>query len=120
MKKENLKMGIIIILFAALGNSLGQLALKFGTNTEGVLGIVWYAGGFSLAALGAVLMMVAFRYGEVSILQPIMSVSYVYSFIFGILFLSEGITTPKVIGTVLIMLGAIVMSLPDKKKKGAK
>ena len=114
-KTNNTKMGIILILLAALGNAVGQLLLKFGTNTTGIWSFVLYGLGFLVAALGAVLMMIGFRYGEVSVLQPIMSVSYVYSFFFGILFLNEGSTTTKIIGTVIIIAGSIVMGLPERK-----
>lgn len=122
MQKENFKIGILLILAAALGSSAGQLAWKFGTDS--LTGVWWYILGFILAGAGALCMMVAFRFGEVSILQPMMSVGYVFSIFFGYLFLGEQITLMKILGTIFVIVGAIILGIPDsafaKKKKKTK
>lgn len=116
LSKDSLKKGLALILLAAICNAVGQLLLKFGTNTTGAGALVLYAAGFILATVGAIFMMTAFRFGEVSILQPIMSIAYVFSFVLGLLFLGEPATMVKIFGTLLIMAGSIVMGLPSRQK----
>lgn len=113
-QSNNFKIGLGLIILAALCNAVGQLMLKLGTDADGIWSLILYGLGFVIAALGAIFMMTAFRFGEVSILQPIMSIAYVFSFIFGLIFLGETSTITKIMGTVLIIAGSIVMSLPNK------
>ena len=114
--KSKIKIGLTLIVVAALLSAVSQLILKFGTNINGTWSVVLYGIGFLVSAMGAVLMMTSFRYGEVSILQPIMSVAYVFSFIFGFFFLGEPISQTKIIGTLLIIAGSVVMGLPSKER----
>lgn len=108
--KKNMKLAMIIILIAATMSSLGQLAWKFGadaTTTNLKYGL--FILGFVLAGLGMVFLMIAFRFGEVSILQPMMSIGFALSIVLGFLFLEEPITTTKIIGTFFIIAGSALL-----------
>jgi undecaprenyl phosphate-alpha-L-ara4N flippase subunit ArnE len=67
--------------------------------------------GFALFALGALLMILAYRYGELSVLQPINSMSYVYSLFFGHILFHEDITVFRITGVGAIMLGVLFLGL---------
>jgi undecaprenyl phosphate-alpha-L-ara4N flippase subunit ArnE len=54
-------------------------------------------------------MILAYRYGELSVLQPINSMSYVYSLFLGYAVFHEVITVFKIIGVVAIVLGVILL-----------
>jgi len=114
-KNSTLPTGITLIVVAALFSAVSQLVLKYGTNTDGAFAFALYAIGFACAALGAIIMMTAFRFGEVSVLQPIMAIAYVFSFILGFIFLGEATTLTKIIGILLIIGGCIIMGLPSKQ-----
>ncbi len=108
--KKNMKIAIILILFAATMSSLGQLAWKIGADTTSFgFSIFLYIIGFIAAGLGMVLLMIAFRYGEVSILQPMMSIGFAMSIVFGAMFLNESITFAKVAGTLFIIAGSALL-----------
>jgi len=70
---------------------------------------VYFIGGFLIFAAGALSMIFAYRYGEVSVLQPINSMSYVFSSIIGVFVLNEIFPTTKIIGIVLIISGVVVI-----------
>lgn len=108
--KKNMKLAMTLILFAATMSSLGQLAWKFGADASSFgMSIFLYIIGFIAAGLGMVILMIAFRYGEVSILQPMMSVGFALSILFGALFLNEPITLIKVFGTFFIIAGSALL-----------
>jgi undecaprenyl phosphate-alpha-L-ara4N flippase subunit ArnE len=65
--------------------------------------------GFVVLGIGTVLMILAYRYGELSALQPINSMSYVYSLFLGYMVFHEEITTFRIIGVAVIMLGVILL-----------
>ena len=97
--------GIGLMIFAALSTSLGQLFWKL---SDGLWDInLWI--GFSLYGLGAVSMTVAFRFGKLSVLHPLMSIGYVFAIVFGFIFLNEVITINILTGTSLILIGVILI-----------
>jgi undecaprenyl phosphate-alpha-L-ara4N flippase subunit ArnE len=67
--------------------------------------------GFAIFGLGALLMILAYRYGELSVLQPINSMSYVYSLFLGYAVFHEVITLQKIVGVVAIMAGVVLLGL---------
>lgn len=109
-KKGNMKLAILLIVIAATMSSTSQMIWKFGAvaHNHG-LAILLYLLGFALAGAGMVVMSFAFRYGEVSILHPMMSLGFALSIIFGAIFLHEAITVPKVLGTLLIIAGSALL-----------
>lgn len=114
--KKNMKLAMMLILFAATMSSLGQLAWKFGADaTDSSMKIFLYVAGFLAAGLGMVILMVAFRYGEVSILQPMMSIGFALSILFGALFLNEPITLVKIFGTLFIIAGSALLGYEGGK-----
>ncbi|MFW8053988.1 EamA family transporter [Vagococcus fluvialis] len=114
--KKNMKLAMLLILSAALMSSLGQLAWKFGADaTSNSMAIILYIVGFVAAGLGMVILMIAFRFGEVSILQPMMSIGFAMSIFFGAIFLNEPITTAKIIGTIFIIAGSALLGFEGGK-----
>ena len=103
MKKET-KKGIIIMLLCTLFTALGQLffkyssssfewnALKLITNYSLILGLLCYG-------LGAILMIIALRYGNLSTIYPVVSLTFVWVifisvFIFNTMLPLTGIINP--------------------------
>lgn len=116
-KGSRLRIGVLLILIAATLSSLGQLAWKFGAEKSGMYAYSLYALGFLAAGAGMLFMMLAFRYGQVSILQPMMSIGFALSILLGALFLDEPITAYKLIGTTLIIAGSIVLGIEGNEEE---
>lgn len=97
--------GIVLMIGAAFSTATGQLFWKLA---ESVLDYRMWV-GFALYGLGAVLMTAAFRFGKLSVLHPLLSIGYVIAIFYGAVFLSEAVTTNMTIGTLLILIGVIVI-----------
>lgn len=108
-KEKQLRIGIVLILLSAVMTCSGQLCWKLGAMyTEYT--ILLYLIGFGLYGMGALLMMIAFRFGEMSILHPMLSVGFIGALILGKVFLDEVITIKSFLGVVLILIGICLLS----------
>lgn len=108
MKKDNtLYKGIILILLSATLACTGQLLWKLASRDDSILLVIV---GLGLYGLGALLMILALRYGELSVLHPMMSVGYVLSLFLGAVVLDEKITFMKIAGVAVIIVGLIFLS----------
>lgn len=103
------KKGIIFILFSALCTSFGQVLWKLYDDDQYLFLLL----GFALYALGALLMIIAFRYGSLSVLHPLLSVGYLFGLFFGSFILHEIITYKELIGTVIILCGVLLIGGGD-------
>ena len=72
--------------------------------------------GYTLYGLGAVLFTLALRDGELSVLYPVISLSYVWVTLLSIPVLHETINAYKIIGIVTIMAGVAVLGRSQTKK----
>jgi drug/metabolite transporter (DMT)-like permease len=105
-KKQNkLYIGIVLMVLASLCTTLGQLFWKLSNaniNFELIIGFVLYV-------FGTVFMIVAFRFGKLSVLHPLLSIGYILSTIIGSIFLNEQISWISIIGIALIMGGVVLI-----------
>ena len=98
------------MLLAAVSACIGQLCWKLASTH----GIIFALIGFALYGLGAVLMILAYRFGSVSVLQPLLGTNYVLSVILGFFVLGEAVTVTKIIGIVIITAGVIFIAGGDE------
>ena len=102
--------GIGLMVFSALLASFGQMFWKM-FHTEGlgvlILGFVLYAGG-------AVIMIIAYRYGKLSILQPMLCLSYVFAIFIAAFILNEEMTPIKIVGIIVVIFGVIMIAGGDE------
>jgi len=62
-----------------------------------------------LYGVGFVAMITAYKYGNVSKLQPILSINYVFAVLLGYMVFGENITTHKIIGIVIISVSVVLI-----------
>lgn len=105
------------MLISSCLTSTGQLMWKLASIKGG---LVYYLVGFILYGFGALVMMLALSFGELSVLHPMLSFGFIISIFFGALVLDEHITINKVLGIVLIIIGLVFMSIGAEKKKADK
>ena len=106
--KKNIK-GISLIIIAAMLTSVGQLFWKLSKGSNLKLVII----GFTCYGLGAVLMILAFRFGSLSVLHPFMSVGYIFAIVLGQTKLHENISISKYAAVAIIMVGVTLIGGGD-------
>ena len=110
MNSKNLTKGIVLIIIAALCTSFGQLFWKIGVGDNIFLILL----GFVLYGVGALSMIVAFKFGNLSVLHPLMCIGYIFALINGALFLNEKITINHATGIIIIIIGVIFIAKGEK------
>ena len=104
------KIGIIMIITSAVITAFGQYFWKISEGSK----IIELLIGFSLYGIGAILMIIAFKFGSLSVLHPMMSIGYVVALFIGYFLLVENITIFKVIAIIFILIGVILMGVGDE------
>jgi len=100
---------IAIMAFAAVLGSGGQILLKIGSTQSSLIN--WYTFGFAaLYGVAVLINMFAYRVGgKVSILYPVISISYIFAAIFAWKFLGEPLNTFTLLGIFCIMIGVSII-----------
>lgn len=112
MRENKLYKGIVLIVVSALCTSFGQLFWKIGISKSIWLILL----GFILYGVGALTMIIAFKFGELSILHPLMCIGYIFALINGFLFLNERISFVQFLGILIIVIGVIFIARGDKNE----
>lgn len=119
-RKKELLVGITLMILSSLSSCSGQLMWKLaaqqGDNSQRIL---YYALGFALYGIGALFMLIAFRFGELSVLHPMLSVGFILSIILGAAVLGESISAKKIAGIFLIIVGMVFLSRTGLKGDGS-
>ena len=105
------KKGILLMSLSSICVCIGQLLWKLSAD-QGVIALL---AGFFFYGVGALVMIVAYRFGKLSVLQPILSLNYVLSMMLAAIVLKESITTIKCIGVITIIVGVILIAGGDKE-----
>ncbi len=71
--------------------------------------------GLTLYGLGSVLMILALRHGELSVLYPVISLSYVWVAILSVIIFHEAMTPVKIAGIATVIAGVAVMGRSGRK-----
>ena len=103
--------GIILMICSSVCVCIGQLLWKMSTNGN----FFQMIAGFALYGMGALIMIIAYRYGKLSVLQPMLSMNYVLSIFLGYMILNEGIGLLKIIGILIIIAGVFFIGGGDEE-----
>lgn len=108
---RNNKKGILLMLVSSICVCTGQLFWKLSADS----GIILMLMGFCFYGLGALVMIVAYKFGKLSVLQPMLSLNYVLSIILAASVLNEKITLIKCIGVLVIITGVVMIAGGDEE-----
>lgn len=97
---------LVSSLCVCVGQLLWKLSAEQGT---GMLLL-----GFCFYGVGALVMITAYKFGKLSVLQPMLSLNYVLSIVLAAIVLKEEITILKCIGVLVIMFGVIMIAGGDE------
>ena len=109
----------LLILFTTLLTSSAQILYKFGIpslefNLMSIITNYYLIGGLLLYGIGAILMIISFRGGEVSVLYPIIATSYIWVSILSLYFLGETMNIFRWTGVFIIVAGIVSISYGSK------
>ncbi len=103
---------VVFTFFAATA----QVLWKYATNALGehpsplaVITNVQLIAGLAFYGLGAILMILALKHGELSVLYPLISLNYVWVAIVAVLLFNESMNFMKIAGICVIMAGVAVL-----------
>jgi undecaprenyl phosphate-alpha-L-ara4N flippase subunit ArnE len=120
MKTKLWAIGLMIL--TTLLTSTAQLFYKKGAeNLEfNIISIITnypLITGLFLYMVGAVLMITAFKGGELSVLYPIIATSYIWVGLFSFIIFHESLNTLRWLGILAIFFGVIFISIGSKDKE---
>lgn len=110
------------MFFCTLLTSTAQFFLKRGANILelNLIALItnyYLIMGLAIYLVGAILMIAAFRGGEVSVLYPIIATSYIWVSLFSIFLLRELMNVIKWTGVFVIIMGIFFVGLGSKKQE---
>ena len=101
----------IMTFFGALG---GFFFKKGAENVDNFLSLIFnfkiYIGGFFYVT-AAILNIFVLKYLPYSIVLPLTAMTYIWTMILAKIALAEKITSNKIIGTILIILGSLLIAI---------
>jgi multidrug transporter EmrE-like cation transporter len=115
-----------MVLCCTIIGAAAQILLKKGTGVLGadpslletLLGIfttrLLFA-GYSLYGMSAVLLVMALRQGELSLLYPVFTLTYVWVMLLSHFFFQESLNPLKLIGVAVIMCGVAVIGKASRQ-----
>ncbi len=103
--------GILLMLVSSICVCVGQLLWKLSSDQ----GIIFMIVGFGFYGVGALVMILAYRYGKLSVLQPMLSLNYVLGIVLAAVVLKEEIKLLKCIGILIIITGVTMIAGGDSE-----
>ena len=107
---EKNRKGIGLMAVSSLFVATGQLFWKLSSD-RGLGSLII---GFALYAVGALLMILAYRHGSLSVLQPMISLNYIFAIMFAWLILDESLSAQKFIGIGVVIIGVVLIGGGDE------
>jgi drug/metabolite transporter (DMT)-like permease len=111
---------VLLVFSCTVFGALAQLVIKKATLTMGsdpmsILTNAWLLVGYSIYGFNTLLMVLALKDGEMSMLYPIIALTYVWTTLLSYTVLGEPSNLYKNIGIITIVLGVAVMGRGGKK-----
>lgn len=92
--------GILLMICSSVLACFGQLLWKLAVDGNLLLLLM----GFILYGIGAIVMIVAYKFGSLSVLQPILSV------LLGYFVLGEQLTMVNIAGVIAVFIGVVLIA----------
>ena len=113
---------LVLVLFVTALTSSAQLLYKMGADrlSSDLLMLLsnWpLLLGMFVYGMGAVLLIIALKHGEVTILYPVIATSYIWVALFSWLLFGESISYLKLVGIISIVVGIVLISFGSKQEE---
>jgi drug/metabolite transporter (DMT)-like permease len=105
---------MVLVLIASVFGSFGAVFLKLGSEKlkASLLNIfTWQAAlGVGLFLLSSVFFVMGIKHGELSVLYPMVSLTYVWTLLWSRLFFKEQVTKQKFVALGMILTGIVFIA----------
>lgn len=116
-RRQSILLVFLCTLSGAAGQILGKIGMThFTPNLFAIVTNVPLIGGYSLYGLNTLLMVLALRKGELSMLYPIIALTYVWVTLLSYTLLGEPPNLFKNCGIAMIVIGVAVLGSGGKAK----
>tara|TARA_Y100000310_G_C20563944_1_gene754506 strand:+ start:305 stop:712 length:408 start_codon:yes stop_codon:yes gene_type:complete len=120
--KDRTKIGILIMLVCTLFTATGQLFFKYGSQTfrldiVSLLTNYNLILGFTLYGFGALLLIVALKFGELSVIYPFVSLTFIWVMMVSFWILGETLNNLKIGAVIFIVFGVTLIARGGKNGK---
>ncbi len=112
---------IALVFLCTVFGAAAQMLIKHGANdlTSGhplaMITSVPLVSGYSLYGISTILLILALRDGELSILYPVISLTYVWVTLLSVYFFHEQLKPLRLLGVTLVVVGVAVIGRKDKR-----
>ncbi len=112
---------ILLVFCCTLFGAAAQMLIKSGANSLAgtslwsMLTNLPLLAGYALYGLSTILLVLALRSGELSILYPVISLTYVWVTMLSVLILHESMNPFKALGVLVIVLGVAVLGRDQRQ-----
>ncbi len=117
---------LLIVLLCTLFNAASQIFIKLGTTAlgqnpsmmqtaAGIFTVPMLFAGYALLGLSTVLFVLALRKGDLSLLYPVFTLTYVWVAILSVEILHETMNHVKIAGLAIIMAGVAVLGRASRQ-----
>ncbi|MGV8150725.1 MAG: EamA family transporter [Candidatus Woesearchaeota archaeon] len=118
--RENRK-AILLVITCTLFTSIGQILMKMGAAKTGsffdVITNVPLILGFLSYGIGAVLLIISLKYGELSLVYPFIALSFIWVSILSIYLFNEHVSVWNWLGLTAILIGVSLIGYGSSKNK---
>ena len=110
---------IVLMVFTTILTSLAQVFYKKGSsslsfNIMSILTNYNIIFGLILYGIGAIILIYSFKHGEVTVLYPIITLSFVWVSLLSIYFFNEAMNVYKWLGVIAIIIGITLIGIGGK------
>jgi len=113
--KVLLEHSVLLVFMCTLIGAAAQILLKLGANqlvNSNPLRMLlnpWVFSGYALYGISTCLLILALRKGHLSLLYPVISLTYVWVALLSLLIFREAMNAPKVIGLAIVVTGVGIL-----------
>ncbi|MBW3003613.1 EamA/RhaT family transporter [Candidatus Woesearchaeota archaeon] len=113
------KIGIAVMIISSLFLSTGQLFFKYGSgsfkwNIMSIITNYNYFFALCFCGIGAVLLIIALKFGDLSVMFPLVSISYIFVILISYFILHEDLGLLKLFAIGFIAFGVTLITKGDE------
>lgn len=111
---------VLLVFFCTFIGAAAQIFFKLGANSIArptpiqIFSNPYLLLGYSLYAVSTMLLVLALRKGQLSILYPIISLTYVWVTLLSILIFKESLNSFKGLGLAIVVVGVAVLGRDER------
>jgi multidrug transporter EmrE-like cation transporter len=112
---------MVLVFLCTLSGAAAQILMKYGANhltgagLTGILANLPLMAGYALYGVNTVLLVLALRQGHLSVLYPIIALTYVWVTILSPMFFVDRLNPFKVTGVALIVVGVSLIGAGSRQ-----